>query len=89
MNDFIVQAQASFVGAPRRQAPNRRHGAGNFPSPPALNFPAFLGGHGKNFFINYIIYVLSLFMHYLVLDRHKNLCAIADCSGLEGDSNPE
>lgn len=89
VDDFIVQAEARFVGAPRRQTPNRGHRVGNLPAPPALNFCAFWEGMAKTF-PSITSFMPSLFLcSALVLDRHKNLCAIADCSGLKGDSNPE
>lgn len=46
VNDFIVQAQVSFVGAPKRQTPNRGH---RVPSPPALNFCGLWEGMAKTF----------------------------------------
>lgn len=87
MNEFSVQAQASFVGAPRLTAGKQQARSQELSITSCFELFSFLVEQGDNFHITFIASATSLFIQCLVMGRHKNLCAVTDCSVLKWDSN--
>lgn len=87
MNDFSVQAQTSFVGAPRLTAGKQQVQSQELSITSCFELFSFLVEQGDNFHITFIASATSLFIQCLVMGRHKNLYAITNCSVLKWDSN--